>query len=97
MGIESCLRWPAQSVGQSVVPPMGSRLTPVLLASVCIAFWSVGWLTARAEPRPVTRLRIPACAFDRGNARVLANPDQYPDYRDTYPGLMVAGGDPYAS
>ncbi|MBE3096941.1 MAG: hypothetical protein IMZ44_07395 [Planctomycetes bacterium] len=35
---------------------------------------------------------IPAWTFDRGNAKVYANPYIYADYRDTYPELMAGDG-----
>ena len=61
----------------------------VRLALACISIWAGGCLTAEAG----RRLEIPAWAFDRGNGRVVANPDTYADYRDMHPELVVVGGD----
>jgi len=55
---------------------------------VCIVICNGACLTAEAA----TRLEIPAWSFDRGNARVEANPDTYADYRDIHPELIVTGG-----
>ena len=65
-----------------------SLLTHVTFAWVCIAIWHGGCPTAEAA----TRLEIPAWSFDRGNARVEANPYTYADYRDMHPELIVTGG-----
>ena len=80
---ESCLPWRCH------------RLTRGGLAVACLVVCSV---VARAEQqqaeqRPAGSFEIPAWAFDRGNARVDANPAQYADYRDTYPELIAGDGD----
>ncbi len=49
-------------------------------------------LPASDVEKPAGSFEIPAWAFDRGNARVDANPDQYADYRDTYPELIAGDG-----
>ena len=72
------------------------RLTLVVHAAACLAIWSVAAVPAQvkeAESRPAGSFEIPAWAFDRGNARVYANPDLYVDYRDTYPELVAGEGD----
>ncbi|NQU23433.1 MAG: hypothetical protein HQ567_19300, partial [Candidatus Nealsonbacteria bacterium] len=81
MQIGSCLRW-----------WLGS-LTVVLFGITRLA--SSGAMAAESpEPeKPAGSFEIPAWAFDRGNARVDANPGQYADYRDTYPELVAGGGD----
>jgi len=61
----------------------------VTFAWVCIATWNGGCPTAEAGKW----LEIPAWSFDRGNGRVVANPDTYADYRDVHPELVVVGGD----
>ncbi len=61
----------------------------VTFALICIAVWSAG-SPASGES---TRLEIPAWSFDRGNGRVVENPDTYADYRDRHPNLIVTGGD----
>ena len=65
-----------------------SSLTHVTFALACIAIWGGGCPTAEAGKK----LEIPAWSFDRGNARVEANPDTYADYRDIHPELIVTGG-----
>ena len=69
--------------------PWRGPLTHVTFALVCIAIFSSGCPTAEAGGR----LEIPAWSFDRGNARVEANPHTYADYRDIHPELLVTGGD----
>ena len=72
-----------------------SRRRPLALmvrAVAWLAVWIVAFPAARAEAKPAGSIRIWSWEFDRGNARVRANPGQYGDYRDTYPGLMLAGG-----
>jgi len=61
----------------------------VTLALAGIAMWNATALAAG----PGTRVEIPAWSFDRGNGRVVANPDIYADYRDIHPDLVVTGGD----
>ena len=61
----------------------------VTFALICIAVWSAGSPTSGES----TRLEIPAWSFDRGNGRVVENPDTYADYRDRHPNLIVTGGD----
>ena len=66
-----------------------SPLTLVVFALVYVAL--LGSVCTTAEAGKV--LEIPAWSFDRGNARVIANPHTYADYQDMYPHLLVAGGD----
>ncbi|NQT89425.1 hypothetical protein HQ560_21835, partial [bacterium] len=40
-----------------------------------------------------TTLKVSCWEYDRGNTKVVADPGQYGDYRDKYPGLMLAAGD----
>ena len=63
-------------------------LTHVMLA---LSFISICGGQCQAG-KPPARLEIPAWSFDRGNARVEANPDTYADYRDIHPNLIVVGG-----
>lgn len=68
------------------------RRLPVLVAAVaCLALGTD--VAMRAEEKPAGSFEIPAWTFDRGNARVYANPELYADYRDTYPELVAGGGD----
>ncbi len=80
MRIESYLLW------------RRSRLTFVVRAVAWLAVWSVAYPATRAEAKPAGSIRLSCWEFNRGNARVCANPAQYGDYRDTYPGLMLTGG-----
>ncbi|MDP6544309.1 MAG: hypothetical protein QGH60_09980, partial [Phycisphaerae bacterium] len=66
-----------------------SPLTHVIIALVCVAIFGGACPTAEAGGV----LEIPAWSFDRGNARVIANPHTYADYQDMYPHLLVTGGD----
>jgi hypothetical protein len=61
----------------------------LLFTSAFVVIWHVGCPTAEAG----RRLEIPAWSFDRGNGRVVENPDTYADYRDVHPELVVVGGD----
>ena len=83
MRIDSCLSWRCR------------RLTSVVPAVTCFLVCSVVAQAEEKQPeqRPAGSFEIPAWAFDRGNARVDANPVQYADYRDTYPELVAGGGD----
>ncbi len=60
----------------SYLPLRPRRLTSVVLATACLAVWSVAFPAARAE---AGSLVIPAWSFARGNARIHANPDEYAD------------------
>jgi len=83
MRIDSCLSW------------RYCRLTLLVLAVTHVAVCDMVAAPAQtnpAEQRPAGSFEIPAWAFDRGNARVDANPNQYADYRDTYPELIASGG-----
>ena len=64
-------------------------LTRVTFALICFAVWSAP-NPASGESR---RIEIPAWSFDRGNGRVVENPDTFADYRDRHPNLIVTGGD----
>jgi len=70
------------------------RVMLLMLAGACLV---VGNAVGRAEQQPAEKqpagaFEIPAWTFDRGNARVDANPAQYADYRDTYPELIAGDG-----
>ncbi len=80
MRIESCVRW-----------RLGSWML-VLLAVTWLACWDATAWAAEDDVKPAGSFEIPAWAFDRGNARVDANPSQYADYRDTYPELVACDG-----
>lgn len=67
-----------------------ASLCTVIIAVVLIAGTATG---DDKEPQPAGVFEIPAWIFDKGNARVIANPDMYADYRDTYPELVVTAGD----
>jgi len=62
------------------------------LAVAYLALWSIAFAPVRADAKPAGSFEIPAWAFDRGNAEVLANPDIYADYRDKDPELVVGDG-----
>ncbi|MEE8452484.1 MAG: hypothetical protein V3R99_11240 [Thermoguttaceae bacterium] len=80
MRSELCLSWRSR------------RLTLVILG-VAFLVSSDGMAAGPDEVKPAGSFEIPAWAFDRGNARVDANPSQYADYRDTYPELVAGGAD----
>ena len=81
MRIELCLPWRCRP------------LTLVVLATAYLAVWNIATPAVGAEkPKPAGSFEIPAWAFDRGNAAVDANPDQYADYRDIYPELIAGDG-----
>jgi len=63
----------------------------MLVASVlaCLAVCGVGLLPACCEAGSIN---IPAWTFDRGNAKVFANPYMYADYRDKYPQIVAGEG-----
>jgi len=68
-------------------------LTAMAFASACLAVWSIASPAVGAEkPKPAGSFEIPAWTFDRGNAKVYANPYIYADYRDTYPELVASDG-----
>jgi len=62
---------------------------PLILQAVA-SFGVLSLVLSAAEAG--RRLEIPAWSFDRGNGRVVANPDTYADYRDIHPELVVIGG-----
>ncbi|MDP6522604.1 MAG: hypothetical protein QGI24_02565 [Kiritimatiellia bacterium] len=73
-----------------------SRVRIVTASVLTLLIFGVGL----AHPAPAAKnspvggaFEIPAWIFDKGNARVIANPDMYADYRDTYPELVVTAGD----
>ena len=68
-------------------------LTLMVFASASLAAWSIASPAVGAEkPKPAGSFEIPAWTFDRGNAKVYANPYLYADYRDTYPELVAGDG-----
>jgi len=71
------------------LPLRSRRLAMKVLAVACLAAWNLGISTSQAE---AGRLDIPAWSFDRGNAKVIPNPDIYGDYRDKSPDLVLADG-----
>ncbi len=68
------------------------RLTWALLTVACLSSWDATARAAPTEEKPAGSFEIAAWTFDRGNARVYANPSQYADYRDTYPELAAGDG-----
>ena len=80
MRSDSCLLW------------LCRRLTLVVLAVALLAVCSKVLLVVGAEAKPAGSFEIPAWTFDRGNAKVFANPDIYADYRDKFPELVVGDG-----
>ena len=77
---------------ESYVPRRSRRLTLMVPAAACLAVWGAVFPVTRAEARPAGAIHIRAWYFDRGNARVFANPDIYADYRDKHPELVVGDG-----
>jgi len=68
-------------------------LTVMAFASACFAVWGIASPAVGAEkPNPAGSFEIPAWTFDRGNAKVCANPYIYADYRDTYLELVAGDG-----
>jgi len=68
-------------------------LTVMAFASACFAVWGIASPAVGAEnPNPAGSFEIPAWTFDRGNAKVCANPYIYADYRDKFPELVVGDG-----
>jgi len=63
-----------------------------VLAVACLATWGEVSPLFGAEAKPAGSFQIPAWAFDRGNAKVFANPDIYADYRDKFPELVAGDG-----
>ena len=80
MRSESCLPW------------RSGRLTLMVPAVACLAVWGAVCPVTRAGARPAGVIHIQAWYFDRGNAKVFANPDIYADYRDKFPELVVGDG-----
>ena len=68
------------------------RLTWVVPTMACLAVWGFAFSPLPAEAGPAGALQISARTFDRGNAKVFANPDIYADYRDKFPELVVGDG-----
>ena len=60
----------------------------ILLAVGLLAVWSVAFPALRANAGSI---RFTCWDYDRGNAKVCANPGRYGDYRDKPPGLMMTG------
>ena len=69
--------------------PYGLKFAAICLLVGCLAGSVAG---AKKNAKPGGKFEIPAWFFDRGNAKVSANPDIYADYRDTYPELVVSAG-----
>ena len=90
MRIESCLLWRRRRM---TWPTLIGVVLAVAYLAVC-SMVAAQAQTKPAEQRPAGSFEIPAWAFDRGNARVDANPDHYADYRDTYPELVAGDGGP---
>ncbi len=61
----------------------------VLSAMAVIVAYGVVFAPATAD---AGSLQFASWTFDRGNAKVVANPDIYADYRDEFPELVTADG-----
>jgi hypothetical protein len=68
------------------------RRALVVLAAALLAVCSEVSPVVGAEAKPAGSIQISAWTFDRGNAKVFANPDIYADYRDKFPELVVGDG-----
>jgi len=68
------------------------RSTLVVLAAVYLGVWSVALPPVPAAAKPAGAFQISAWTFDRGNAKVFANPNIYADYRDKHPELVAGDG-----
>ena len=66
-------------------------LTAALLA-VCSGVSPAVGAEAGTKTKPAGSFQIAAWTFDRGNAKVFANPDIYADYRDKHPDLVLGDG-----
>jgi len=78
---------------ESYLPRPCRALMFIAFASACLAAWGMAAPAGGAEkPEPAGSFEIPAWTFDRGNAKVYANPHVYADYRDTYPELVAGDG-----
>ena len=77
---------------ESYLPLRWRRLTLTVLAAACLVVGNVAFSRTPAAVKPAGSFRIPAWTFDRGNAKVFANPDIYADYRDKFPELVVGDG-----
>ena len=75
---------------ESCLPRRCGRLT--LIVPAALAVWGAVLPVARVEAGPAGAIDIQAWTFDRGNAKVLPNPDIYADYRDKHPDLVVGDG-----
>ena len=82
MGIESFLS--RQRRESALVVLAGALL------AVCSELSPVVGVEAGAKP--AGSFQISAWTFDRGNAKVFANPDIYGDYRDKFPELVTGDG-----
>ena len=59
-----------------------------------ISYWALfACSTLLALCADAATIKLSCWEYDRGNTKVVANPALYGDYRDTYPGLMLAAGD----
>jgi len=73
-----------------VVKSLGGLKLGVVCLLVCGLVGPVAG--AKKKPPAPGSFEIPAWFFDRGNAKVYANPDAYADYRDTSPELVAGYG-----
>jgi len=76
---------------ESSLPWRRCRLMWLTLAVSHLAVCGVAMSPVPTDAK-AARFEIPAWTFDRGNAKVFANPDIYADYRDKYPELVVGDG-----
>jgi len=74
------------------LPRRRRESTCAVLTVAYLAYFSLSVSAVLAETKPAGTLQIPAWAFDRGNAKVFANPDIYADYRDKDPELVAGDG-----
>ncbi len=74
------------------LPWMRCRLTAAVLTVALLPVGSRVPQVHGAEAKPAGSFEISAWTFDRGNAKVFANPDIYADYRDKFPDLVAGDG-----
>ena len=75
------------------LPWQRCRLTLGVLTVALLAVFSVvSPVVGAAGAKPAGSFQISAWTFDRGNAKVFANPDIYADYRDKDPELVAGDG-----
>ena len=73
---------------ESSLPWWSRRLTLILLIAACLTVWGVAFPAARADAGSI---RLACWDYDRGNAKVSANPGIYADYRDKGSEFMMTG------